>query len=87
MYHMHAQNLTMGFMCCIAYLLRSLWCVQRMAQQLADAGLQVPPEGNMDELYQSTVQQCLDDKTKKPAAARAPKQATPAGSPTGLSSE
>ena len=57
--------------------------MQRMAQQLTEAGLDVPPEGNMDELYQSTVQKCME---RKPAAARAPKQATPAGSPTGLSS-
>lgn len=60
--------------------------MQRMAQLLTDAGLPVPPEGNMDELYQATVQKCIEEKTK-PAAARATKQATPTGSPTGQSSE
>lgn len=50
-----------------------------MEQQLTDAGLPVPPEGNMEELYQSTFQTCLDEKTK------ASKQAPPDGSPTGAS--
>ena len=53
--------------------------MQQMEQQLTDAGLPVPPEDNMDELYQSTYQKCIDEKIK----ANASKQALPAGSPTG----
>lgn len=56
--------------------------MQHMAQQLTDAGLPVPPEGNMDELYQSVVDKCLDEKNKA-SAVKAPKQAMPAGSPKG----
>ena len=53
--------------------------MQQLAQQLTDAGLPVPPEGNMEELYQSVFQTCMDEKTK----AGATKQAPLAGSPTG----
>lgn len=66
----------------LACLLSSLlWQMQQMAQQLTDAGLPVPPEDNMEELYQTAFQACIDEKTK----ATASKQAQPAGSPTGHS--
>lgn len=55
--------------------------MQLMAKQLTEAGLPVPPEGNLDDLYQSTYQKCMDK--KKPAAAKGSKQSTQAGSPTG----
>lgn len=56
--------------------------MQQMAQQLTDASLPVPPEDNMDELYQSTFQKCIDEITAANAA-KASKQAPPGGSPTG----
>ena len=54
-----------------------------MAKQLTEAGLPVPPEGNLDELYQSTYQKCMDAKAKKPTATKISKPSTQAASPTG----
>ena len=54
-----------------------------MTQRLTEAGLPVPPEGNLEELLQSSFDKCMEEKSKRPAPARAPKQPAQAANATG----